>query len=180
MIDQLLKGLLLGIGAAAPIGPVNVEIIRRTLKHGFRAGFALGCGAVTVDVTYALLTSVGVSHLSEHAGFYRLIQIIGAILLTYLGLMSWIDAIRAARTSASAEFDELPRATLRGGYLAGLVMTFFNPMTLLFWFTAVPAASGSAQSRTDLPIICIGVFVATLTWVIFFTSTLKWLRRWRR
>jgi threonine/homoserine/homoserine lactone efflux protein len=63
-------------------------------------------------------------------------------------------------------------------------MTFFNPMTVLFWFTSVPAALGqtstAGDSHADLPIICTGVFLATLAWVIFFTSTLKWLRQWRR
>jgi L-lysine exporter family protein LysE/ArgO len=179
MIDQLLKGVLLGIGAAVPIGPVNVEIARRTLKGGFRAGFALGCGAVTVDVTYAILSSVGVAQLVNHPIFYRAIQILGASLLTLLGVMSWVGAIRAAR-SKGPEADETSISTMRGGYLTGLLMTFFNPMTLLFWFTAVPAASGSAQRREDLPIICIGVFGATITWVVFFAGALKWLRRWRR
>src|SRR5438874_8275580 len=97
MIDQLLKGLLLGIGAAAPIGPVNVEIARRTLKGGFPAGFALGCGAVTVDVTYAILSSFGMAQLVNHPAFYRAIQILGAMLLTVLGVMSCICVICAAR-----------------------------------------------------------------------------------
>ncbi|HEY2589318.1 MAG TPA: hypothetical protein VGI81_26470, partial [Tepidisphaeraceae bacterium] len=52
------RGIALGIGAAVPIGPVNVEIARRTFRGGFPAGFALGCGAVTVDVSYAILSSL--------------------------------------------------------------------------------------------------------------------------
>ena len=49
------RGVIFGLGAAVPIGPVNVEIARRTLRAGFRSGFFLGCGAVTIDVTYAIL-----------------------------------------------------------------------------------------------------------------------------
>src|SRR5947208_2831855 len=100
MIVQLLKGLGLGIGAAAPIGPVNVEIARRTLRDGFRAGFALGCGAVTVDVTYALFTCLGIARLSGHPAFYWPLRMLGAVLLTWLGVMSARDAIRAARSNA--------------------------------------------------------------------------------
>src|SRR6187551_2601489 len=59
------KGVLLGLGAAVPIGPVNVQIARQALRNGFGAGFALGCGAVTVDVFYAALTSVGVERLAR-------------------------------------------------------------------------------------------------------------------
>src|SRR6476620_1411581 len=101
MVSLFAKGLLLGIGAAAPIGPVNVEIARRTLKGGFRAGFALGCGAVTVDVTYAILSSVGVAQLVNQPAFYLAGQALGAILLTVLGVISWIGAIRAGRSDVS-------------------------------------------------------------------------------
>src|SRR6478609_1911442 len=111
MLRQLVKGMLLGVGAAAPIGPVNVEIARRTLKAGFRAGFALGCGAVTVDVTYAILSSLGVAQLVHHPIFYRSIQILGASLLTILGVMSWIGAVRAARSTVP-EADETSVSTL--------------------------------------------------------------------
>jgi L-lysine exporter family protein LysE/ArgO len=180
MISQLLKGLFLGIGAAAPIGPVNFEIIRRTLKHGWAAGFALGCGAVTVDVTYALLMSLGVSHLSTHPRFFSLVQILGAALLAYLGFMSWREAIRAARNPPSIDpADALP-IPVHSSYVTGLFMTFLNPMTIAFWFSAVADAVDPEHSRSQLPIICTGVFVGTLTWVVFFTATLKWLRRWRR
>jgi threonine/homoserine/homoserine lactone efflux protein len=186
MLSGFLRGLLLGIGAAAPIGPVNVEIARRTLRRGFRAGFALGCGAVTVDVVYSLLIMLGIAHLSEHPAFYWPLHIVGAILLAYLGVRVARDAIRAARAQddpLAGAPAEAPRGTFAGGYLTGLAMTFFNPMTLLFWFTSVPAALGPATSgagRADLPIICSGVFVATISWVVFFTSALKWLRQWRR
>src|SRR5580765_7354092 len=124
-LSMLARGCLLGIGAAAPIGPVNVEIARRTLRDGFRAGFALGCGAVTIDVTYALITSLGIAKLAEHPRFYWPLQICGAILLAYLGIMSARDAIRAVRTDALSSGSASPHS-FRGGYLTGLAMTFFN------------------------------------------------------
>ncbi|MGA2501211.1 MAG: LysE family transporter [Tepidisphaeraceae bacterium] len=60
MFAAIGKGIILGLGAAAPIGPVNVEIARRTLRGGFPAGFFLGLGAVTVDVSYAILVSLSI------------------------------------------------------------------------------------------------------------------------
>ena len=59
-IGILWKGITLGLGAAAPIGPVNVEIARRAIRGGFWAGFLLGLGAVTVDVSYVILASLSV------------------------------------------------------------------------------------------------------------------------
>src|SRR5438477_10135669 len=99
----LFRGLALGLGAAVPIGPVNVEIARRTLRGGFFAGFALGCGAVTVDVTYAILSSLGFSLLLNRPIFYWPLSIGGIALLTYLGVMCWIGALRSRQTLSDAE-----------------------------------------------------------------------------
>src|SRR4051812_10527147 len=192
MIDQLLKGLLLGIGAAAPLGPVNVEIARRTLRGGFLAGFALGCGAVTVDVTYAILSSLGFRILADKPLIFWPLSIGGVLLLCYLGGMSWRDAIRAMRAPPSDDLMSSPPPSLHGGYVTGLLMTLVNPMTLLFWFTSVPStvaamsnAAGAGSGRSgrpehDLPMICTGVFLGTIAWVICFASTLKFAGRWRR
>src|SRR5215510_7591743 len=99
-----IRGILFGIGAAAPIGPVNVEIARRALRHGFFAAFALGCGAVTVDVTYAVLASLSVARLlqSDSASrpwFYWPMTIAACGFLTFLGFTS----IRGARSVARAD-----------------------------------------------------------------------------
>src|SRR5437764_198584 len=86
---MLFRGCLLGIGAAAPIGPVNVEIARRTLRRGFRAGFALGCGAVTVDVGYAIcvsLAGVGMRNLQMPPLASAALGLAGGALLAYLGI----------------------------------------------------------------------------------------------
>jgi threonine/homoserine/homoserine lactone efflux protein len=66
--------------------------------------------------------------------------------------------------------------------LTGLLMTLLNPMTLAFWFVAVPGTVGSITRNPaqDLPIICIGVFVGTIAWVLFFCTSLSVLGRWRR
>src|SRR5438094_1978770 len=96
LIRIFLKGVIVGLGAAVPIGPVNVEIARRTLRGGFLNGFMLGCGAVTVDVTYALLASFGFAWLLNRSTFYWPFTIGGVIVLTYLGIMCWIAAIKTA------------------------------------------------------------------------------------
>jgi threonine/homoserine/homoserine lactone efflux protein len=53
------QGVLIGLGAAVPIGQVNVMIARRTLRGGFWPGFAVGAGASSIDVMYAMLSSLG-------------------------------------------------------------------------------------------------------------------------
>src|SRR5438270_11011570 len=92
------KGLGLGIGAAAPIGPVNVEIARRTLRGGAMAGFALGCGAVTVDVTDAILSTFSLGRLLNRPAIIWPVTVGGILLLTYLGVLCLRGAARDWRS----------------------------------------------------------------------------------
>jgi L-lysine exporter family protein LysE/ArgO len=177
------KGILLGLGAAAPIGPVNVEIARRALRHGFGAGVLLGLGAVTVDVTYAVLASLGLRLVLDRAPVRITLSIAGAALLAYLGVQCLRSAFRPAPEFASDEPEpEIRRPRSSRHYLTGLLMTSLNPMTLAFWFVVLPGLAGqlSADPAGDLPWICAGVFVGALSWVLFFASFITVAGNWER
>src|SRR5436305_295957 len=98
----LARGVLLGLGAAVPIGPVNVEIARRTLRGGFPGGFALGCGAVTVDILYAALSSLSFTRLLPAPAVARVVGAAGVVLLLYLAVLCFRAAARAWRTDPIA------------------------------------------------------------------------------
>ena len=176
------SGLGLGFGAAAPIGPVNVEIARRAIGRGFWAGFALGCGAVTIDVTDAILSSLALRPLVGHPQIMKLIGLGGALFLTWLGIGCLLGLWRHLRRDplAGADVQSEISVAARRAYLTGLFMTALNPMTLAFWFIVVPGTVGAITQHPshDLPIICVGVFVATLTWVVIFSATLTQISRW--
>jgi L-lysine exporter family protein LysE/ArgO len=177
MYASLAQGALLGLGAAVPIGPVNVEIARRTLAGGFLCGFALGCGAVTVDVTYAALTSLGLSRLLDQQALRLPMLIAGTAILTYLGAMCITQAIRASRHQEGDA--QVANVQLHRSYATGVLMTLLNPMTLAFWFFAVPAA-GAKSPQSSLPMVCAGVFAGTVAWVCAFAGTLAVLRRFQQ
>src|SRR3954467_12779270 len=90
----ILKGILLGLGAAVPIGPVNVQVARRTLRDGFARGVALGAGAVTVDVTYAILSTLGLRTIGNRPAVVIPLTLAGALLLGYMGVQSLLAARR--------------------------------------------------------------------------------------
>jgi L-lysine exporter family protein LysE/ArgO len=167
--SMILRGLFLGIGAAAPIGPVNVEIARRTLQNGFRAGFALGCGAVTVDVTYAILASLSLKPAMAYPSVMFALGIFGAAFLIYLG----VSCLRQAARIQTIDIAAVPKSFRN--YFTGVLMTAPNPMTLAFWFLLVPAAISdpSKDHSRDLPLVCIGVFLATITWVLAFSGAIS-------
>src|SRR5581483_2784220 len=133
-------------------------------RHGFVAGFALGCGAVTVDVFYAVLTSTGVERLAQSKPVEWTLRVGGIGLLSYLGAMCFRgerQAWRADAVTTGAGAATNPDAGPGGAYVTGLLMTLLNPMTLAFWFVAVPALAGPVSgggATHELPIVCAGVF----------------------
>ena len=177
-------GILLGLGAAAPIGPVNVEIARRTLRGGFRPGFALGCGAVSVDVFFAVLSSQGFKRILDYRPLILVLGLAGIAILFYFAALCFVAARKslAADPIAATEGTPSARASAGSAYVTGVLMTLLNPLTLAFWFVAVPGTLGpiTEEPRRDLPMICAGVFVGTLGWVVLFAGLLAFAGRFRR
>ena len=162
----LWKGITLGLGAAAPIGPVNVEIARRAIRGGFFAGFLLGLGAVTVDVTYVVLASFSVRLFLDRPRIMLGMGVAGGAFLILLG----IECLRAVRKQWS-EPDGEAGPPPRRNYLTGLVMTALNPMTLAFWFFA-PKMTEVKESG-EMPLLCAGVAIGTFSWVCFFAALMS-------
>ena len=182
-LQTFTSGVLLGLGAAVPIGPVNVQIARRALRGGFAAGFALGLGAVTVDVFYAVLTSVGIEKVARVRLVEWSLRIGGILLLSYLGVMSLRGERDAWRTDPlTPGTGEASKTDAARSYITGLLMTLLNPMTLAFWFVAVPilATPGGRGAGANLALVCAGVFAGTIGWVIFFAGALALAGRYRK
>jgi threonine/homoserine/homoserine lactone efflux protein len=181
-LDIFVRYAWLGLAAALPIGPVNVEIARRTLRGGFLAGFALGCGAVTVDMTYALLSGLSLAPLVQKPAIQWTVGIGGFVLLIYLGVQSLRSANKhRASDPLLEETTASARKVVGGGYRTGVLMTLLNPITLIFWFVEVPAQSAITQGTArDVPMMGTGVFIGTISWVIAFCGFLSVLGKWRQ
>lgn len=123
----ILSGLLIGVAVAAPIGPVNLICIRRTLKYGMLNGFASGAGAAVGDGMFAIAAAFGVtaviSFVTAYSGW---LQLVGGVFLLGLGIRTWFDHPHLD--------DKLPEGSL-GDLLPVISVTFFltitNPATML-------------------------------------------------
>jgi len=102
-------GLVFGLGAAVPIGPINTEIARRTLKRGAIFGIAFGSGAVLVDIIYATCSSFGFGvHLKDNRTLHIALSVGGFILLTVLGLLTLRGAVRAWKHRRDVKAHRVP------------------------------------------------------------------------
>ena len=170
-----IQGVVLGLGAAMPIGPINIEIIRRGLTRGFAPAFALGLGACSADMVYLSLVLLGLTRWAGHPAVQTAVWLAGGGLLIYL-------AILAAKAARRGQF--VSGEPKRGGtsgprsYLTGLAMTLTNPMTIVFWTTVSAMLSGRGFAWNSYGMSLAGVFTGTAGWVVSISSLSAAGRRW--
>src|SRR4029077_8267163 len=87
MLPLFIKGLIIGFAIAAPVGPIGILCIQRSLHDGFKIGLMTGMGAALADGTYGLIAGFGLTAISALLIHYQIaIRIIGGLYLLYLGI----------------------------------------------------------------------------------------------
>src|SRR5579872_4130135 len=167
-----LKGIAIGVAIAAPIGPVAILCIRRTILYGRRYGFASGLGAVTADTIFGTIASFGLVAISEPLFAHQtLLRFFGAFFLLALGIATWR---RRAETR-----DEQGPGRLATAYLSALFLTITNPITI-FAFTGIFAGfdvvRGNMTYGQGLELMA-GVLIGTIVWWIGLTLLAGRFRR---
>ena len=90
ILDLLVKGFIVGVVVSAPLGPVGVLCIQRTLNKGRWFGFVTGLGAALSDICYALITGYGMSFMDELILKHQIfLQIVGSIMLLAFGIYTF-------------------------------------------------------------------------------------------
>jgi predicted secreted hydrolase/threonine/homoserine/homoserine lactone efflux protein len=184
-ITFLLRGLIIGFSIAAPVGPIGILCIRRTLAEGRLSGFVSGLGAATADAIYGCVAGFGLTFVSDVlVGQQTWLRLLGGLFLLYLGVKTFL-----------AQPSESPASTEGGGLIAAygsiLALTLTNPLTILS-FAAVFAGLGIAETDgnyVSASVLVLGVFVGSgLWWLLlstvagafrsrFSTNALWWVNR---
>lgn len=167
-----LRGLGVGIVVAAPVGPMSVLCMRRTLTQGWRGGSSTGLGIATGDAIYASIAILGLASLSRFTVAYeRPFLAIAGYFLIYLGLLGFFRRESAPRA-------ELPATNLASNYASATFMTLTNPPTILSFaaiFTVLTPRAGP-QYATALQTI-LGVFIGSATWWVALVATVATFQR---
>jgi len=165
-----LKGVVIGFSIAAPVGPIGVLCIRRSLADGMRKGFAAGLGAATADAAYGCVAGFGLTAISGFLVRHQAwLGLIGGAFLCYLGI----------RTILSRPAQDAPAAgdgTL-AVYGSTFLLTLANPATILS-FAAVFSALGLGISA-DYPgaaRLVFGVFAGSALWWLILSGGVGMLR----
>jgi threonine/homoserine/homoserine lactone efflux protein len=164
-LNFFFKGLVIGFSIAAPVGPIGILCIRRSLSDGMRVGFAAGLGAATADAAYGCVAGFGLTAISSflvHQKFW--LNSLGGIFLCYLGIRTFLS--KPAETAAVASGHS--GSTV---YLSTLFLTITNPATILS-FVAVFAGFGLGVANNYFAAtkLVSGVFVGSALWWLLLSS----------
>jgi threonine/homoserine/homoserine lactone efflux protein len=165
---------VIGVSVAAPVGPIGVLTIRRTLTHGRLAGFATGLGVASADAVYASIAAFSLTLIATFLiSVAGPIRITGGIVLLYLGFK--------ALTAAPA--DQAARAgggSLPGMFASAFGLTLANPPTILTFLTLF-SSTGALTAVPDLgaagpTVIVLGVFAGSVLWWLGLSLAVSLLR----
>jgi L-lysine exporter family protein LysE/ArgO len=173
MLNVLAKGMMVGVALAAPIGPINIEIIRRGLSGGFVNGWLVGLGALAADTILCALVVSGVAPVADDARFRAPFYAAGAIVLIYLGVMG----LRAVLTKGAADG---PPPSGKRSFATGFLMAVSNPMGIVYWLSigsALIASSIASDGAGAGPILIVGVFAGIAAWVTVLSGLTQAGRR---
>lgn len=164
MIDPFLfaKGVALGIAIAAPVGPIGVLCIRRTLIHGTRFGILTGIGAAFADGLFGLIAAFGMVALSAWLITLRdSLHLIGGTVLAVLAVRTLLHAGHIERDPETGRTESSEITAVVTAFL----LTLSNPMTILTFATAFTAV-GLAETLSIASglILVAGVLVGSASW----------------
>ena len=168
ILDILWKGFIIGVIVSAPLGPVGVLCIQRTLNKGRWYGFVTGIGASLSDIAYALLTGYGMSFVFDYVNkniFY--LQLFGSILLLIFGIYTFrsnpVQSIRPVSTSKGSYFHN---------FITAFAVTLSNPLIIFLFVGLFARFAFVFEAVTGYLAIALGA----LTWwfgITFFVNKVR-------
>jgi len=166
LFESFLQGFVIGFSIAAPVGPIGLLCIQRTLLSGRVSGLVSGLGAATADATYGALAGFGVTYVSTFLISQQfLIRLAGGTFLVILGARIIISVPKESAGVAS-------RQRLTSNYLSTFALTLSNPLTIVA-FAAVFAGLGIAGKGGDYSAaaaLVLGVFAGSTSWWVILSN----------
>ncbi|MEM9164553.1 MAG: LysE family transporter [Cyanobacteria bacterium P01_F01_bin.4] len=168
----LVRGVMLGFAIAAPVGPIGLLCMRRSLSYGIWAGLLSGLGAATADGVYGAIAAFGLAIVSDSlTDQAQWLGILGGLFLCYLGMTTCLS--KPADKPA-----EISKTGLIGVYLSTLGLTLTNPATILSFVLLFAGFAPSDLGYSQAAVMVGGVFVGSALWWLLLSSGVSRLRHW--
>jgi threonine/homoserine/homoserine lactone efflux protein len=170
-IELLIRGLIAGLIIAAPVGPINVLCISRTLRKGRASGLLSGLGAAAADTFYGCIAGFSITFVIQfliREEFW--IRLIGGILLVIIGISYYFKRPQPLNQDATEE-------TGHSDFVSTFLLTLTNPTTVMS-FLAVLTGLGMSQGRVSWRtlLLVLGIGCGSMLWWIILVSIVCRLR----
>ncbi|MHA1601258.1 MAG: LysE family translocator [Alphaproteobacteria bacterium] len=174
-VPFLLKGLGIGLALAAPVGPMSILCIRRTLRDGPLAGIVSGLGIASADAAYGAIAAFGISAVaSVLLDLEMALRLIGGLFLLALGArILFKDPAPEVESAGNS------KSRFAGAFISCFFLTMTNPTTILT-FVAIFAGFGLVGHSDDYigaTSLVVGVFVGSTLWWLALCGSVSLLRR---
>ena len=171
---QIFGGAIIGVLVAAPIGPVNLICIQRTLAYGSLNGFVSGLGGAVGDCVFAAISAFGLTAVARLIEGYSMpLKLVGGLILIGYGIYNFRARVADPRDGCPVQIKKAGDSTLGAAIAGTFVLTITNPATLI-GFTALFAAFGSIYGEDAsfgaAAAVVLGVFVGSAFWWFSITT----------
>ena len=167
------SGIIIGLVVAAPIGPVNLICIRRTLAYGPVNGFFSGLGAALGDGVFAIVTAFGLTAISQLIeGYSSPLRLIGGLMLLGFGIHIFNSDVSVLGDAHGPQGRDHGSSSLIRTIASTFALTITNPATLFGFaalFTGLGSLAGGEATFLDAALTVIGVIAGSTLW--WFTVT---------
>jgi threonine/homoserine/homoserine lactone efflux protein len=178
----LINGFIIGWSVAWPPGPINAEMLRRTLLPrsqggGFWPAWQLGLGACTGDFLWALAVMLGAGALLNTPRIRLVLGVVSLVLLLLLAAMFARNAWRSLHKSSAEPDEEIPKSKQNtyGGYLLGLVIALTSPWNLGFWLAVIGGQQSVASNSSfgNSLAFAVSVVLGATLWTLVFSLAIR-------
>lgn len=177
ILDIIFKGFIIGVVVSAPMGPVGVLCVQRTLNKGRWYGFVTGLGASLSDICYALLTGYGMSFVMDYINKNEFIlQLLGSLMLLAFGYYTFRTN---PVTSIHPVKQNKPKGTYLHNFITAFVVCFSNPL-IIFLFIGLFARFAIVQQGVVLfeaVTSYVAIAVGAVVWWLSITFVVNKIRK---
>lgn len=173
ILDGIIKGLIVGVVASAPMGPVGVLIIQRTLNKGRWYGFVTGIGAALSDMLYAALLALAMGMVMPFVREHMMpLQLIGSALLFIFGIYTY----RSKPSTNLPHKKNGKKGTLIQNGITGFLLTFSNPLILALFLALFARFNFVTPDKVKLGVEFVSVAIGALAWWLGLTYIINKVR----
>ena len=175
MIEELIKGIIVGLGASIPLGPIGILCIQRTLSKGKWSGFATGMGAAISDIIFSAIALLGLAFINDFLTTYReWVMLFGGAIVAGFGLKIFItNPIKQIKRVQEGNHQYIQ------DFASSFIMTITNPgaiFLIIGMFAFIGIDSGSYEFGLVLAPALLGVFIGTLGWWFTLSTVINMFR----